>query len=180
MILDEPFGNNAYEKIVNFLGGPTLSMGAKLATEGQKAYTARTPEDRLEAGKRAANAVTPYYKMGESAYNLAIGDKTIDAAGKDVDLSRFEMTMRAMTAKQQVAQFEIEDLLYTGRRIVEAVPIPIARQTSCLSDEQMNRLTEFIAMDDDCLTPDLLAEIENLIEPPAPSVPERMLFWRHY
>jgi hypothetical protein len=111
MILDEPYGNNAYERIVNFLGGPTLSMGAKLATEAQNAYKARTPEDRLEAGKRAAAAVTPYYRMGESAVKAATGDSKVNAASKDVELNRFEMIMRAMgfTPVKQTKAYDERD-----------------------------------------------------------------------
>ncbi|MGA9769188.1 MAG: hypothetical protein WBV94_09115 [Blastocatellia bacterium] len=108
MILDEPFGNNAYERIVNFLGGPTISMGAKLATEGANAYNARTLEDQLEAGKRALGAATPYTRMVESAVNVAKGDSTINTAGKEVELNRFEMIMRAMgfTPVKQTKAFD--------------------------------------------------------------------------
>ena len=95
-IFDEPFGKTGYEKIVNFAGGPTLSLIAKAYEEGKNineaedSKTQTKAEKQQDAALRLAKAVTPYTKWGIAGAAAMRGERPSLWLGKEVPMTTAE------------------------------------------------------------------------------------------
>lgn len=89
MIIDEPFGYTPSEKILNFLGGPTLGLIHAAWREGERFSGAKdtsqgtATEKREAAALRLSKAVTPLTKTGIAAYEYATGGKPSMRLGRE-------------------------------------------------------------------------------------------------
>lgn len=81
MIFDEPFGKTSYEKMVNFFGGPTLSLIAKGFEEGKNINEAEDTkkstkaEKQQAAGLRLAKSITPLTKTAIALHAAYKGER---------------------------------------------------------------------------------------------------------
>ena len=95
-IFDEPFGKTGYEKMVNFAGGPTLSLIAKAYEEGKNineaedSKTQTKEEKQQDAALRLAKAVTPYTKWGIAGAAAMRGERPSLWLGKEVPMTKAE------------------------------------------------------------------------------------------
>jgi hypothetical protein len=102
MMFEPPFGKTVSERVVNFLGGPTVGTAIKVGQGVSDAYNAedgkvKTREEKLKTiGNRTMNALSPYPKMGIAAYQTAIGSPVQPLDGKDTPISRYEGVMRSL------------------------------------------------------------------------------------
>ena len=101
-VFDEPFGKTAYEKLVNFGGGPTLSLIAKAYEEGKNINEAEDSKKQTKGEKqkaaalRLAKAVTPYMKFGQAAYSAFNGETPKMWMGKEVPMTKTEAVGSAL------------------------------------------------------------------------------------
>lgn len=95
-VFDEPFGKTAYEKLVNFAGGPTLSLIAKAYEEGGNIYNAedskkQTKEEKQKASAiKLAKAITPYTKTAIAIAAAAQGETPEMWLGKETEMTNPE------------------------------------------------------------------------------------------
>lgn len=95
-VFDEPFGKTGYEKMVNFAGGPTLSLIAKAYEEGsaineaKDSKTQTKSEKQKDAALRLAKAVTPYTKWGIAGAAAMRGERPSMWLGKEVPMTKAE------------------------------------------------------------------------------------------
>ena len=109
MIFDEPFGKTAYEKIVNFAGGPTLSLIAKAYEEGGNIYNAEdskesTKEEKQQrAGLKLAKAITPLTKTAiglKAAYDGKTPDLWLDKEAPMTKAEAIGFTLQGTPLRQ--------------------------------------------------------------------------------
>jgi len=80
-LLDSPYGDTPSDKLVNFLGGPTISLVAKAWQEGKTMATAKDTAQKsrekkvTESAVRLGKAISPYAKTVESVVSLATTGK---------------------------------------------------------------------------------------------------------